>query len=145
MRDATLRRAVAVLVAAGLALAWYRTRHPAGPLPSTDSDAVAAMVVEDETTPGWPAHAVDPADYARVLRLFEGGVRDESPATWVSVGRVVIADRGGRTYSVRLFRTDGGPGAYRVHGHGYYRGSSDAEIAATLAACRPGTATRPGE
>ena len=163
--------AVAFLIAAGLALGWYLTRVPTGPLPSTDPAAVAAMQLQDATRPGWPKCVVAPADYAPLLRLFEGGVRDPTlaigppavvregvfvgggirtppPTTWVPLARVVISYRGGQVRVVTLFRTDEGPGAYQVFGpedHGYYRASSGEEIAATLAACLQHAADRPAE
>ena len=159
--------AVTFLVVAGLGLGWYLTRGPTGPLPSTDPAAVAAMELQDATKPGWPKHVVDPADYARLLRLFEGGVPDPTlptrpfewrdhgssvpdptPATWVPVGCLVIDYRSGLPRVVELFRTGNGTGAYQVtgpDGHAYYRGSSDEEIAATLAACLQRAADRPAE
>ncbi len=57
------------------------------------------------------------------------------------MGRVVIQYWSGvpRAVVVTFFRTGGGPGAYQVTTgldvYAYYRGSSDEEIAATLAAC----------
>jgi hypothetical protein len=73
---------VAFLVAAGLALGWYLTRPRSGPLPSTDPSAVAAMVLEDATRPGWPRHVVDPADYA--------GYSLPSPLDGVETGDVLV-------------------------------------------------------
>jgi len=155
---------VAFLVAAGVALGWYLMRAPSGPLPSTDPAAVGAMVLQDATKPGWPRHVVDPADYAQVLRLFEGGVPDptlatqpfvwrdhgptmpdRTPANWVPVGQLTIDYRSGPPRVVTLFRTGGDSGAYQVlgfDGHVYYRGSSDEEIAATIAACLQRAADR---
>jgi hypothetical protein len=144
MRKAVIAPA-ALLVAAGLAVAWYLTRAPVEPLPSTDPATVAAIVVDNDEFPEVPAFAVDPADFARVLQLFEGGVRVQGPPPpWVVGERIVITYRDGRTAWVRLFHTGQGQGAYCVR-HGYYRGSTDEEIAATLAACKQRASARPAD
>ena len=159
---------VAFLVVTGLAFGWYLTRAPISPLPSTDPAAVGAMELVDFARP-WPTHVVDPSDYARVLRLFAGGVRDPTlptvpyvwrdsgssgsnpvPPTWVPLWRVVISYRNGPPHVrvVTFFRTGSEPGGYSVFtgdGTTFYRGSSDEEIAATLAAYVQRGADQPKE
>lgn len=115
----------------------------------------------------WPWHVVAPADYARVFQLFEGGVPDPTlafqpfvwkdhrsavpdptPSNWTPVGQLTIQYRSGTPRVVTFFRTGSEPGAYSVtrpDGTAYYRGSSDEEIAATIAACLQHATERPEE
>jgi hypothetical protein len=131
-----MRRLVCWSCCAALAclLAAAGCGTPGGParggrLPSTDPAAVAAMEAEMETHEfTLDRFAVDPADYERILRLFEGGTVDQGPrAAWVHLGFIRIKYKDGQRSVVHLFRTFREEGAYYI-GDTRYRGSTDEAI-----------------
>jgi hypothetical protein len=69
---------------------------------------------------------------AELRRLFDGSRIDPSPARWAQKGILRLFLKGGGTEVYDIYWTGKGPGAYADHLRRYFRGGSDAALAAFL-------------
>jgi hypothetical protein len=120
-----------------LAVVWgmpgCQTDRPGNPMPPVEFITSAEFVYGPETQEQTARRIKIPGDrVAELRRLFDESHIDLNPAPWAFWGKLKLFLKGGGTEVYDIYSTGKGPGAYADHLRRYFRGGSDAALAAFL-------------